>query len=63
VKLFLQTLRFLTIANYWLRERRILPDKWFWADRMLLERGYAVGPDNKLVQFGYVAPVRLGYRK
>ena len=33
-------LRPLIRANYWLREIGVLPDKWFWADRLACSWGY-----------------------
>lgn len=30
----------LTEVNYCLRRKGILPDKWFWADELMLEWGY-----------------------
>lgn len=27
-------------ANYWLRAKHVLPDRWFWADRLACAWGY-----------------------
>jgi hypothetical protein len=32
----------LVMRNYRLRERGILPDRWYWADRWLVDHGFVV---------------------
>ncbi len=39
---FFVVLRPLILANYWMRERRLLPDKMFWADALALSWGFTV---------------------
>ena len=48
-KLSIRVLTKLVRMNYKLRERGILPDKWYWADRMLYHTGYYVDMDYRLV--------------
>ncbi len=38
--IFYAILRPLIFANYWLRQRHILADKWFWADVLAVKWGF-----------------------
>jgi len=40
--IFMAILQPLILANYWLRQRRLIADKWFWADKLALGWGYSV---------------------
>lgn len=40
--IFYLFLRPLILANYWMRERKLLSDKWFWADATALSWGFTV---------------------
>jgi hypothetical protein len=40
--IFYIALRPLIAVNYWLRERGLAKDKWFWADTLALSWGYAL---------------------
>lgn len=33
----------LILRNYSLRKKGLLPDEWYWADKILLKWGYAMG--------------------
>lgn len=42
----------LVAANYWMRRRKWLADRWFWADGAMLSRFYWVDPHYKLRRWG-----------
>lgn len=41
----------LVLRDYRLREKGLGPDRWHWADMLLLRWGYAVGSDDQLVSW------------
>lgn len=45
----LDELEVLIRENYAARQRRELPDEWFWADKEALRRGYTLNRDGRLV--------------
>jgi hypothetical protein len=46
--IFLFILRPLIAANYWLRGRRLIADKCFWADDLAFSWGYSHDPERRL---------------